>query len=209
MSQSELEILIEERIMSINNVHPQEPSKKRITDGGIAFVNDDSSITITPNPLAHEIVLNTDENVVQRRIESMCGPDAYATSVLVNGTIVCGELSQDFVKLDYNGMLDPTILPLTTLQIQGDWNAELNEPFLEQSDCNNYTYGFFYTVNVPSENEWFGYSNWTLQDWLLCSMNMGWVKNSHSSQVLSVNGEIGTVNIDIQTDNGLLSTGSL
>ena len=203
MTEQQLITLIEERIMTINGVNPQEPSKKKTaTEGGIELVNQDNSIVITTNPSEHEIYLNINENLIQQRIENFCGPESYATAVLVNGSIQCTNLNENIARLDQNNLLPVENLPLSILQYQCVWNSSSNDPFLEDADCNNSTLGHFYTISYPGDTVLGGYSAWVETDWLICAKlssnpdTYGWQKNSHTNLVTSVNGKVGAVELD-------------
>ena len=190
----ELVILIEERIANINNVEGAPPSKRVASEGGIELTGSDG-ITITNNPGSHSIDITRDVSVIQTRVSNSCNSEQFATSIDEDGTLQCTTLNSNIPRTDSNGMLDGSVLPLSTLQVIDNWNPELNEPELFLSDCNNETYGFFYTISVDSDVERFGYSNWTTNDWLLCTMS-GWVQNSHDTPLVnSVNGMNGAIEL--------------
>ena len=190
VTRTELETLIEERIMSINNVNPMEASKKRtVTEGGIELLNQDNSIVITTNPSEHEIYLNTNENILQKRIENFCGPDTYATAVLVNGSIVCNNLNigqpNGIAPLTSEGLLSSNLLPVSTLEYICTYDAQQNLPELSDEDCGStYRVGQFFIVSVANDTTVLStVDSVEVQDWILCSNVSGmptWERNAHS-----------------------------
>ena len=174
MTKEELIVLIEERVSNINNVEPEMGSKRAASDGGIELIGS-NGITIDPNPSLHQIGIGTDASVLKTDLYNV--PNGVA-------------------QLDANSMIDGAQLPLTALQVVGDWSPGDNIPELVPEDCNNSSYGFTYIINQESDVERFGYSNWTLNDFLVCTQNMGFIKNDHGEPlVTSVNGQTGAVEL--------------
>ena len=194
--QVEVEQLLSVKLKTINGVSPEteQPSKKRATNGGgVDFIGVNGILVETTT----NVEIGIDENVLQRRIANACSSEEFAVAVMSNGQLVCEMLSANIARLGLDNRLAVETLPLTVLKHVGLWDANLNSPTIQESDCpSTYSVGSFFTVFVDGNTELNGYSNFTQRDWLICTVN-GFEKNTHGdNDVLVVNGFIGDVILD-------------
>lgn len=81
---------------------------------------------------------------------------------------------------------------LSGLKPKGTWNATTNTPNLGGLTPAE---GDFYIVDVGGSTNLGGITDWVQGDWALF-VNGVWQKSDHSDHVVSVNGQVGAVNLD-------------
>lgn len=197
MTREQIEQQVAAAIDNINALQGEQSRKRTMhtTTTNIDLVGvSGSGVVIAPSPTTHSIDISLDDNIVQFSSDDngLCNLDSFIVSVQQNGTIVCSDLPDNIARLDMNNMLLPENLPIETLSYKGEYNAATNTPTLIEADCNADTRGDFYSVSVGGLA--FTYT-FRQGDWLICNYN-GWALNRHSSQVLSVNGQDGIVELD-------------
>jgi len=90
----------------------------------------------------------------------------------------------DFSVIDNLTLIDLMSGSLT----QGNWNANTNTPDITSTT----TTGHYWIVSVAGNTDLDGITVWEVNDWAI-KTNTGWTKIDNTDNVLSVNGETGTV----------------
>lgn len=95
-------------------------------------------------------------------------------------------------SLDSGGKVPVSELPaavLGALSYQGTWNASTNTPTLASGVG---VKGYYYVVSVAGSTNLDGITDWLIGDWAVYN-GTAWQKVDNTDQVISVNGQTGTV----------------
>ncbi len=76
----------------------------------------------------------------------------------------------------FTGKIPPELLPyVETLRYRGPWQADINNPNLQQDNNGEDVYADFYIVQTPGETVLSGIAGWQVGDWLVWNpRNMRW-----------------------------------
>lgn len=100
--------------------------------------------------------------------------------------------------LGIDGKIPTNQLPdsvLGGMTFECEWDADENDPPIPAAAAGNK--GHYYIVSVAGDTEIDGVSDWHVGDWIV-SNGTAWVKIDNTDIVVSVNGKIGAVVIDVE-----------
>lgn len=103
-------------------------------------------------------------------------------------------IANGYTPLDATGKVSTAYLPAAVLggaNYQGTWDASSNSPALSSGIG---TKGYYYVVSNPGSTNLDGITDWKLGDWAIYN-GTAWNKVDNTDAVISVNGNIGAVNL--------------
>jgi hypothetical protein len=148
---------------------------------------DDSGDSRTP--LAHDLDSSLHNN---------CTLAELAAKVSDDGLIGSSEkgAANGVATLDGGGKVPASQLDLDSVDYQGAWDADTNDPTLVSSTG---TKGYYYVVSVAGSTNLDGITDWEIGDWAIFNGSV-WEKVDNTDSVTSVAGKTGAVTLVHQTD---------
>jgi hypothetical protein len=110
-------------------------------------------------------------------------------------------VSNGVASLDVNGKIPYSELPeslLGSLAYKGTWNANTNTPDILTGSASSANNGWFYIVDTAGLTVVDGNTNWQVGYWIISNGTV-WNQIQSTSEVTSVNGQVGAVEITAET----------